>query len=186
MAYHLASRFADIRKVVASLPVEFATAGDAATDRDQRKKTLHQLIELSHTNASVEEKHRCGGVVVDIESHVPWYYNSCRLCSRAASRRRDNTFWCSKDWQLQEDQTRVCFKIQLTLRDATSDARFILMGGCGHALVNVSAGLTAAAKGKAKVGEPLLYETTRREFRIGTIMKPLTVCCQLVYIIILT
>ncbi|CAL1401399.1 unnamed protein product [Linum trigynum] len=109
MAYHLASRFADVRKFVGSLPVEFAMAGDAAADGDRPTNNLHQLL----------------------------------LCSRDALRRRDNTFCCSEDWQLQEDQMCVCYKIQLTLRDATSEARFILMGGCGHALVNVSAGYLA-------------------------------------------
>ncbi|CAL1378322.1 unnamed protein product [Linum trigynum] len=61
-------------------------------------------------------------VIVDIDAHTPWFYNSLGLCSRAASRRCDETFWCSKDWQLREDHTRVCCKIQMTLRDDTSDA----------------------------------------------------------------
>ncbi|CAL1360758.1 unnamed protein product [Linum trigynum] len=141
-AYFLASRFAEKHEVVESLPVEFATAADATVDADRRTRTLSQLLALSRTNASVEEKYRCGGVIVDVESSTPWYYISCKLCSRAVSKRRDDTFWCPKDWQLDEEQTRVNYKLQLTLRDDSCEARFILMvGGGGGALtlVNVSA-----------------------------------------------
>ncbi|CAL1360759.1 unnamed protein product [Linum trigynum] len=105
-AYFLASRFAEKHEVVESLPVEFATAADATVDADRRTRTLSQLLALSRTNASVEEKYRCGGVIVDVESSTP------------------------------------CYKLQLTLRDDSCEARFILMvGGGGGALtlVNVSA-----------------------------------------------
>ncbi|CAL1413054.1 unnamed protein product [Linum trigynum] len=101
-AYYLASRFAEKHKVVESLPVEFASVADAA-DADRRTKTLDQLLSLSRTSSSLEEKYRCGGVIVDIESGAP------------------------------------CYKLQLTLRDDFCEARFILMGGCAHSLVNVSA-----------------------------------------------
>ncbi|CAL1355538.1 unnamed protein product [Linum trigynum] len=138
-AYFLASRFAEKHEVVESLPVEFATAADATADTDRRTRTLSQLLALSRTNASVEEKYRCGGVIVDVESSTPWYYISCKLCSRAVSKRRDDTFWCPKDWQLDEEQTRVNYKLQLTLRDDSCEARFILMGGCALTLGNVSA-----------------------------------------------
>ncbi|CAL1396228.1 unnamed protein product [Linum trigynum] len=138
-AYYLASRFAEKHEVVESLPVEFATAADATADADRRTKSLDQLLALSRTNSSLEEKYRCDGVIVDVESSTPWYYISCKLWSRAVSKRRDNTCWCPKDWQLEEEQTRVNYKLQLTLRDDTCEARFILMGGCAHALVNVSA-----------------------------------------------
>ncbi|CAL1360549.1 unnamed protein product [Linum trigynum] len=124
-AYFLASRFAEKHEVVESLPVEFATAADA----DRRTRTLSQLLALSRTNASLEEKYRCGGVIVDVELSTPWYYISCKLCSRVVSKRRDDTFWCPKDWQLDEEQTRVNYKLQLALRDDSCEARFILMGG---------------------------------------------------------
>ncbi|CAL1360772.1 unnamed protein product [Linum trigynum] len=136
-AYYLASRFAEKHEVVESLPVEFASVADAAADADRRTKTLDQLLSLSRTSSSLEEKYRCGGLIVDIESGAPWYYISCKLCSRAVSKRRDNTFWCPKDWQLEEEQTRVNYKLQLTLRDDFCEARFILMGGCAHSFVNV-------------------------------------------------
>ncbi|CAL1355539.1 unnamed protein product [Linum trigynum] len=102
-AYFLASRFAEKHEVVESLPVEFATAADATADTDRRTRTLSQLLALSRTNASVEEKYRCGGVIVDVESSTP------------------------------------CYKLQLTLRDDSCEARFILMGGCALTLGNVSA-----------------------------------------------
>ncbi|CAL1386928.1 unnamed protein product [Linum trigynum] len=122
-AYYLASRFAEKHEVVESLPVEFASIADAAADADQCTKSLDQLLMLSRTNSSLEEKYRCGGEIVDIESGAPWYYISCKLCSRAVSKRRDNTFWCPKDWQLEEEQTRVNYKLQLTLRDDSCEAR---------------------------------------------------------------
>ncbi|CAL1360551.1 unnamed protein product [Linum trigynum] len=68
-AYFLASRFAEKHEVVESLPVEFATAADA----DRRTRTLSQLLALSRTNASLEEKYRCGGVIVDVELSTPCY-----------------------------------------------------------------------------------------------------------------
>ncbi|CAI0552335.1 unnamed protein product [Linum tenue] len=108
-AYYLASRFAEKHEVVESLPVEFATAADATADAERRTKSLDQLLSLSRMNSSLEEKYRCGGVIVDVESSTPWYYISCKLCSRAVSKRRDNSFWCPKDWQLEEEQTRVKF-----------------------------------------------------------------------------
>ncbi|CAL1402619.1 unnamed protein product [Linum trigynum] len=123
-AYFLASRFAEKHEVVESLPVEFATAADA----DRQTKTLDQFLSLSRMNSSLEERYRCGGVIVDVESSTPWYYISCKLCLRAVSKRRDNTFWCPKDWQLDEEQTRVNYKLQHTLRDDSCEARFILMG----------------------------------------------------------
>ncbi|CAL1402191.1 unnamed protein product [Linum trigynum] len=134
-AYYLASRFAEKHEVVESLLVEFASVADAAADADRRTKSLDQLLSLSRTNSSLEEKYRCGGVIVDIESGAPWYYILCKLCSRAVSKRRDNTFWCPKDWPLEEEQTRVNYELQLTLRDDSCEARFILMGGCAHLLV---------------------------------------------------
>ncbi|CAL1378786.1 unnamed protein product [Linum trigynum] len=106
-AYHLVARFAERREGVCSLPVEFATAVAAAEDATRQTKTLAQLRALSQTNASLEERHRCSGVIVDVEENIP------------------------------------CYKIQLTLRDNTSDARFIAMGGCGHALANISAAYLA-------------------------------------------
>ncbi|CAI0459225.1 unnamed protein product [Linum tenue] len=96
-------RFAEKHETVASLPVEFATAADATADADRRTKTLGQLMALSRTNSSLEEKYRFGGVIVDVESSTP------------------------------------CYKLLLTLRDDSCEARFILMGGCALALVNVSA-----------------------------------------------
>ncbi|CAL1388047.1 unnamed protein product [Linum trigynum] len=102
-AYYLASRFAEKHEVVESLLVEFASVADAAADVDRRTKSLDQLLSLSRTNSSLEEKYRCGGVIVDIESGAP------------------------------------CYKLQLTLRDDSCEALFILMGGCAHSLVNVSA-----------------------------------------------
>ncbi|CAI0551219.1 unnamed protein product [Linum tenue] len=138
-AYYLASRFAEKHEVVESLPVEFTSVSDAIADADWRTKSLDQLLSLSRTNSSLEEKYRCGGVIVDVESSTPWYYISCKLYSRAVSKRRDNRVWCPKDWQLEEEQTRVNYKLQLTLRDDSCEARFILMGGCAHALINVSA-----------------------------------------------
>ncbi|CAL1355838.1 unnamed protein product [Linum trigynum] len=106
-AYYLASRFAEKHEVVESLPVEFATAADATAYVDGRTKSLDQLLSLSRMNSSLEEKYRCGGVIVDVESRTP------------------------------------CYKLQLTLRDDSCEARFILMGGCAHALGNVSAAYLA-------------------------------------------
>ncbi|CAL1369721.1 unnamed protein product [Linum trigynum] len=113
-AYFLASRFVEKHEVVESLPVEFATAADATADADRRTKTLDQLLSLSRMNSSLEERYRCGGVIVDVESN----------------------------WQLDEEQTQVNYKLKLALRDDSCEARFILMGGgggCALALVNVSA-----------------------------------------------
>ncbi|CAL1407449.1 unnamed protein product [Linum trigynum] len=106
-AYFLASRFAEKHEVVESLPVEFATVADATADADRRTKTLDQLLSLSRMNSSLEERYRCGGVIVDVESSTP------------------------------------CYKLQLTLRDDSCEARFILMGGCDLALVNFSAAYLA-------------------------------------------
>ncbi|CAL1401555.1 unnamed protein product [Linum trigynum] len=188
-AYFLASRFAEKHEVVESLLVEFATASDATADADRRTRTLSQLLALSITNSSLEEKYRCGGVIVDVESSTPWYCISCKLCSRAVLKRRDDTFWCPKDWQLDEEQTRVNYKLQLTLRDDSCEARFILMGGCALTLVNVSPAHLAqrfphrpgqlppqlhqlrgqyvkASKGKEKVSDSLLIEAPAMPFSI--------------------
>ncbi|CAL1389802.1 unnamed protein product [Linum trigynum] len=172
-AYFLASRFAEKHEVVESLPVEFATAADATADADRRTRTLSQLLALSRTNASLEEKYRCGGVIVDVESSTPWYYISCKLCSRAVSKRRDDTFWCPKDWQLDEEQTRVNYKLQLTLRDDSFffapsvgysyDACIEYRGGGGG---GGASGSSRASKGKEKVSDSLLIETPAMPFSI--------------------
>ncbi|CAL1401553.1 unnamed protein product [Linum trigynum] len=152
-AYFLASRFAEKHEVVESLLVEFATASDATADADRRTRTLSQLLALSITNSSLEEKYRCGGVIVDVESSTP------------------------------------CYKLQLTLRDDSCEARFILMGGCALTLVNVSPAHLAqrfphrpgqlppqlhqlrgqyvkASKGKEKVSDSLLIEAPAMPFSI--------------------
>ncbi|CAL1411665.1 unnamed protein product [Linum trigynum] len=72
-AYFLASRFAEKHEVVESLPVEFATAADATANADHQTRTLSQLLALSRTNSSLEEKYRRGGVIVDVESSTPCY-----------------------------------------------------------------------------------------------------------------
>ncbi|CAL1402221.1 unnamed protein product [Linum trigynum] len=54
----------------------------------------------------------------------------------AVSKRRDDSFWCPKDWQLDEEQTRVNYKLLLTLRDDSwqyvkFDCRLSLPGPTG-------------------------------------------------------
>ncbi|CAL1360550.1 unnamed protein product [Linum trigynum] len=160
-AYFLASRFAEKHEVVESLPVEFATAADA----DRRTRTLSQLLALSRTNASLEEKYRCGGVIVDVELSTPWYYISCKLCSRVVSKRRDDTFWCPKDWQLDEEQTRVNYKLQLALRD---DSFFFAPSvGCSYdACIEYRGGSLWFIEGKEKVLDSLLIEASAMPFSI--------------------
>ncbi|CAL1401289.1 unnamed protein product [Linum trigynum] len=70
-AYRFAQRFAETREVVGSLPIEFATTEEATADAERRTRTLAQLTDLALTNASLDERHRCGGVIMDVESHVP-------------------------------------------------------------------------------------------------------------------
>ncbi|CAL1402842.1 unnamed protein product [Linum trigynum] len=182
-AYFLASRFAEKHEVVESLPVEFATAADATADADRRTRTLSQLMALSKTNASLEEKYRCGGVIVDVESSTHWYYISCKLCSRAVSKRHDDTFWCPKDWQLDEEQTRVNYKLQLTLRDDSlvplddptvvgdllefsSPPPLAAPMVRASSIVGGPSGSSRASKGKEKVSDSLLIEAPAMPFSI--------------------
>ncbi|CAL1388565.1 unnamed protein product [Linum trigynum] len=106
-AYSLAAFFGGSRVPVADLPVKFATPGDAVADAERRTRTIAELLDLHHGGASVDEKHRCGGIVRSVESRSP------------------------------------CYKIQLTLRDATDEAPFIIFGPCGNNLVLTSAQLLA-------------------------------------------
>ncbi|CAL1382514.1 unnamed protein product [Linum trigynum] len=98
-AYFLASSFAEKHEVVESLPVEFANAADATADADRRTRTLSQLLALSRTNASLEEKYRCGGVIVNVESSTPCYKLQLKL--------RDDSFFfapsvgCSYDARIE-------------------------------------------------------------------------------------
>ncbi|CAL1359252.1 unnamed protein product [Linum trigynum] len=183
-------RFAEKHEVVESLPIEFATAADATADADRRTRTLSQLLALSRTNASLEEKYRCGGVIVDVESSTPWYYISCKLCSRAVSKRRDDTFWCSKDWQFDEEQTRV--KLPLPGPTSFSSGEFrvtqvvplddlTVVGDLfefssppplaapmvrASSTVGGPSGSSRASKGKEKVSDSLLIEAPAMPFSI--------------------
>ncbi|CAL1389801.1 unnamed protein product [Linum trigynum] len=136
-AYFLASRFAEKHEVVESLPVEFATAADATADADRRTRTLSQLLALSRTNASLEEKYRCGGVIVDVESSTPCYKLQLTL--------RDDSFFFAPSVGYSYD---ACIEYR---------------GGGGG---GGASGSSRASKGKEKVSDSLLIETPAMPFSI--------------------
>ncbi|CAL1388746.1 unnamed protein product [Linum trigynum] len=72
-AYSLTTFFAGARNPVAGLPIQFATHEAALADVDRRTRTRLELHDLYRAGASVDEKHRCGGIVRSVESRSPWY-----------------------------------------------------------------------------------------------------------------
>ncbi|CAL1382462.1 unnamed protein product [Linum trigynum] len=136
-AYYLASRFAEKHEVVESLPVDFATAVDATADADCRTKTLDQLLALSRTNSSREEKYRCGGVIVDVESSTP-----CQVVPL-------------------DDPTVVG-----DLLEYSSHPPLAAPVVCTSSSVGGPSGSSRAAKGKEKVSDSLLVEAPAMPFNI--------------------
>ncbi|CAL1355434.1 unnamed protein product [Linum trigynum] len=142
-AVHLVTHFGGSRNPVAELPVEFATAEAAAADAANRARTIAELLDLHNAGASVESKYCCGGIVSSVESRTPWYYTACNMCLRKCFTWRGAGYWCPEHWEISEEHIRVGYKIQLTLRDMTGEAPFIIFGSCGNVLTHTTAQILA-------------------------------------------
>ncbi|CAI0434644.1 unnamed protein product [Linum tenue] len=55
------------------LAIQFATPEAALADAERRTRTILELHNLYPSGASVDEKHRCGGIIRSVESRSPWY-----------------------------------------------------------------------------------------------------------------
>ncbi|CAL1370713.1 unnamed protein product [Linum trigynum] len=146
-AYYLASRFAEKHEVVESLPVEFATVADATVDADHRTRTLSQLLALSRTNSSLEEKYRCGGVIVDVESSTPCYKLQLTL--------RDDSLVPLDDPTVVGDLLKFSSPPPLAALVVRASS---IVGG--------PSGSSRASKGKEKVSDSLLIEAPAMPFNI--------------------
>ncbi|CAL1402099.1 unnamed protein product [Linum trigynum] len=126
-AYSLTTFFGGARNPVTELAVQFATPEDAAADAQRRTRTIAELLDLYHSDGSVDERHRCGGIIRSVESRSPWYYTSCNMCKKKCSTWRNGNYWCPDNWEISEQHVTIGYKIQLTLRDSTNEARFIVL-----------------------------------------------------------
>ncbi|CAI0469525.1 unnamed protein product, partial [Linum tenue] len=65
------------------------------------------------------------------------------MCTRKCSTWRGTGYWCPEHWEISDQQIRVGYKIQLTLKDSTGEAPFIVFGASGNALTHTTATLLA-------------------------------------------